>query len=86
MLMGKDHICSSKQRGSIGEWITVTLERKTLALGVCPELTLAKARRRRDKAREQLANDIGPSQAKRDEKQINALTTAQTFDVVARQW
>jgi hypothetical protein len=52
-------------------------KRKTLARGVYPEVTLAKARQRRDKAREQLADDIDPSQAKRDEKQTNALTTAQ---------
>lgn len=61
-------------------------KRKTLALGVYPEVTLAKARQRRDKAREQLADDIDPSQAKRDEKQTNALTTAQTFEAVAWQW
>lgn len=61
-------------------------KRKTLALGVYPEVTLAKARQRRDKAREQLAEDIDPSQAKREEKQTNALTTAQTFEAVARQW
>jgi integrase len=61
-------------------------KRKTLALGVYPEVSLAKARQRRDKAREQLADGIDPSEAKRDEKQTKALAAAQTFEAVAREW
>jgi hypothetical protein len=47
-------------------------KRKTLALGVYPEVSLAKARQRRDKARELLADGIDPGIAKREEKQAKA--------------
>jgi hypothetical protein len=40
------------QVGKIIEWLRVSL-----ALGVCPTVSLAKARQRRDKARELLADD-----------------------------
>lgn len=49
-------------------------------------MSLAKARQRREKAREQLADDIDPSQAKRDEKQAKVLAAAQTFETAAREW
>ena len=42
-------------------------KRKTLALGVYPDVSLAKARQRRDRARELLADDIDPSEAKKDD-------------------
>jgi integrase len=59
---------------------------KTLALGVYPEVTLAKARQRRDKARAQLADGLDPSAAKREEKHVKATAAANTFEVVARDW
>jgi hypothetical protein len=40
-------------------------KQKTLALGVYPAVSLAKARARRDKARELLADGVDPSTAKR---------------------
>ena len=58
-------------------------KRKTLALGTYPEVTLAKARQRRDKAREQLADGIDPSTAKREEKQATSAAAANTFKAVA---
>ena len=61
-------------------------KRKTLALGVYPEVSLAKARQRREKAREQLADGIDPSIAKREEKQAKADAAAHTFELVARDW
>lgn len=61
-------------------------KRKTLALGVYPAVSLADARKRRDKAREQLAKDIDPSAAKREDKQAKADLAANTFEVVARSW
>ena len=63
-----------------------TGKRKTLAIGKYPEVSLAKARRRREEARELLADGIDPGQAKRDSKQTKALTAAQTFEAVAREW
>lgn len=61
-------------------------KRKTLALGVYPAVSLAEARKRRDKAREQLAKDIDPSTAKREDKQAKADLAANTFELVARTW
>jgi len=59
---------------------------KRLALGVYPEVSLAEARKRRDKAREALASGEDPSQVKREEKLAKALLDATTFELVARQW
>jgi integrase len=61
-------------------------KRKTLALGVYPEISLAKARQRREKAREQLADGIDPSEAKREEKQARSDAAANTFEAVAQEW
>jgi integrase len=59
---------------------------KTLAMGVYPEVSLAEARQRREKARKALAHGIDPSVAKREEKQARAAAAATTFEVVARDW
>ena len=61
-------------------------KRKTLALGVYPDVGLAKARERREKAREQLADGIDPANAKREERQAQADAAANTFEAVARVW
>jgi len=61
-------------------------KRKTSALGVYPAVSVAKARQRRDKAREQLADGVDPSAAKRDEKLAAAIATANTFELVAREF
>jgi len=61
-------------------------KRKTLALGVYPTVTLAEARKRREKAREQLSKGIDPNTAKREEKQAKADLAANTFELVARAW
>jgi integrase len=61
-------------------------KRKTLALGVYPEVSLATARKRRDEARRLLAEGIDPSQAKRDDRNTRTAAAAQTFEAVANQW
>jgi len=61
-------------------------KRKTLALGVYPEVSLAKARKRRDEAREQLADGIDPGAAKRANKLAKISASANTFEAVAQQW
>jgi hypothetical protein len=58
-------------------------KRITLALGVYPEVSLAEARHRREKAREQIADGIDPAQAKRGQKHTKALAAAQAFEAVA---
>lgn len=61
-------------------------KRKTLALGVYPEVTLAKARKRREEAREKLADCVDPSAAKRAAKREDVAAAASSFEVVARSW
>src|SRR4051812_7399239 len=52
---------------------------KSLAFGSYPAVTLLEARRRRDKAREQLASGIDPSEAKKHEKRSAAVAAANHF-------
>ena len=61
-------------------------KRKTLALGIYPDISLAQARQRRDKAKEQLAEGIDPSTSKREEKQAKVNATTNSFELVAREW
>ena len=61
-------------------------KQKTLALGVYPAVSLAKARQRRDKARELLADGIDPSTVKREEKRAKATAASNTFEAIAEQW
>jgi integrase len=61
-------------------------KRKTLALGIYPEVSLAKARQRRDAAREQLADGIDPSEAKRADKAAKKAAALNTFQAVAEAW
>jgi len=61
-------------------------KQKTLALGVYPDVSLLKARQRRDKARELLADGIDPSAAKQETKQAQTALLANTFEKVARDW
>jgi len=61
-------------------------KRKTLALGVYPAVSLAKARKRREEARELLADGQDPSAAKQDAQQAKLAEAANTFEVVARDW
>jgi integrase len=61
-------------------------KQKTLALGVYPAVSLAKARDRRKDARELLAEGVDPGKARIDDKQAKALASLNTFEVVARNW
>lgn len=61
-------------------------KRKTLSLGTYPTITLLKARQRRDKAREQLADGIDPGAAKQEVKAAQAAILANTFEKVALDW
>ena len=61
-------------------------KQKTLALGVYPEVSLLKARQRREQARELLADGFDPSVAKQQEKQERAAVAANTFERVALDW
>ena len=61
-------------------------KQKTLALGVYPEVSLARARKVRDKVREQMAEGIDPSNAKREDKAAKVASGANTFKAIAMEW
>lgn len=61
-------------------------KRKTLALGVYPAVSLEKARKRREAARELLADGKDPGAVKREERQATAMAAANTFELVAREF
>ena len=59
---------------------------KLLALGAYPEITLLKARERREAARRLLADGIDPSEQRRAEKAEKQAKNENTFEAVARSW
>lgn len=61
-------------------------KRKTLALGVYPAVSLAKARKARDAARELLAEGTDPGAAKRAGKVAQAVAAGNTVEAVGREW
>lgn len=61
-------------------------KRKTLALGVYPDVSLKMARDRRHDARQQIADGIDPALAKKAYKKQSAHAAANTFETVAREW
>ena len=61
-------------------------KRKTLALGCYPDISLAKARERREEARQQIANGIDPALVRKAQKQATAERIANSFKVIALEW
>ena len=61
-------------------------KQKLLALGVYPAVSLAKARKRREDARETLADGRDPSDAKREAVAAALAVAANTFEDVAREF
>lgn len=59
---------------------------KRLALGVYPQISLKKARDRRDEARKLLADGIDPSQHRKSQKAATAALHRNSFELVAREW
>ncbi|WP_168562379.1 integrase arm-type DNA-binding domain-containing protein [Rhizobacter sp. SG703] len=59
---------------------------KLLALGAYPEVGLRDARTRRDRAREQLANDEDPGQLRKIDKLLKRTAADNAFESVARAW
>jgi len=59
---------------------------KLLALGSYPELSLADARQKRDLARELVARNIDPSEARKREKRESDRRSANGFEAVAREY
>lgn len=61
-------------------------KQKLLALGVYPDITLKEARQKRDDARKLLKDSIDPSEAKKEEKRLSILESANTFEAIANEW
>jgi integrase len=61
-------------------------KRKTLALGVYPDVTLLKARKRRAEARELLADGRDPGEAKKETSTALLAASKNTFESVAREF
>ncbi|MEZ0318116.1 MAG: tyrosine-type recombinase/integrase [Methylophilaceae bacterium] len=59
---------------------------KTLAFGICPQITLSDARERRDEAKKLLANGIDPGEVKQAQKIHAKQQAANTFEALAREW
>ncbi len=59
---------------------------KTLALGVYPDVPLARAREKREEARQALADGIDPAGAKQEKKRAAKIAQANNFEAVARAW
>lgn len=58
---------------------------KLLSFGAYPQISLAKARQKRDQASAMIANGIDPGDSKKAQKAANTEET-ETFEVVAREW
>ena len=61
-------------------------KRKTLAVGVYPDVSLLSARERRDDARKLLADGIDPGENRKAQKAAGAARAANSFEVIAREW
>lgn len=63
-----------------------TGKRKTLALGVFPDVSLSDARTLHQKAREKLGSGIDPSEVKRVDKLTKNLAADDSFEAIGREW
>ena len=61
-------------------------KQKTLYIGVYPAVSLADARKAREKAKELLAKNLDPSTTKREAKATSASAAQNTFEAVALAW
>ena len=62
------------------------LKQKSLMFGTYPAVTLLRARRRRDEARELLRQGIDPGVKRRMEVAAHVVEMTSTFEVIARDW
>lgn len=59
---------------------------KKLAFGVSPEVSLAEARQKRDKARKMIADNIDPGVVKQASKRATSIASENSFQAVALEW
>jgi integrase len=73
-----------------GKWFRLKYriggKEKRLSLGVYPDVGLRKARERRDEARRMLADQIDPSAHRQATAASREAKSANTFEIVAREW
>jgi integrase len=61
-------------------------KRKTLALGVYPEVSLKEAREKHQEARSKIRQGIDPGEVRKVEKLTRHLAAAESFEAVGREW
>ena len=61
-------------------------KRKTLALGIYPDVSLARAREKQVEARQLLADGVDPGEAKQEAKRAKKVAHANSFEAVGREW
>ena len=61
-------------------------KRKTLALGIFPDVSLLDAREKREQARKLLASDTDPSAAKQEQKAAIVAMNENSLEAVGREW
>lgn len=59
---------------------------KTLALGIYPDVSLARAREKHAEARKLLADGTDPGERRKETKQAALVAMANSFEAVAREW
>jgi len=59
---------------------------KLLALGVYPDVSLARARQKRDEARKLLADNVDPGEQRKAAKATRKMLEANSFEAVALEW
>jgi hypothetical protein len=79
--------------GNLADWrkalalqIPLRRKEKRLALGKYPEISLANARKRREAARELIANGVDPSEDKKAKRAEREARLENNFEAVAREW
>lgn len=61
-------------------------KRKTISMGVYPDVSLKDARSRRDEARKSVANGVDPSLARQASRAARVEACGNSFEAVAREW
>ena len=59
---------------------------KRISLGVYPDVSLKEARKRREQARQMVANDIDPSEHRKAHRAARAEGSMNCFEAIAREW
>jgi integrase len=59
---------------------------KLLALGIYPDVSLAKAREKRDDARKLLADNVDPGEHRKIMKKVDGERLTNSFEIVTREW